>query len=146
MKEDGITLKQAKARYPFAILEVIVERPSKFVHRRFLQITPKAWREVPEGLEMTDVNARGPIRTIGYISKVRQAKQYWELVYILSDEWDLPISAVRKRIKDKIEGGASIERIVYETAKYEFRRKSAAEKGERTKRLRLGKRKAVRLA
>lgn len=130
-EEDGITLKKAEAKYKNAIVEVLINRPGHATLREFVEISPGKFREIPEDApKISEIYAVGPIRSAGYITKIRKAKQYWELVNILADEADVSIAEMRRRLKKRIEGGEPIDGIIYETAKHEFQALARAQKAE----------------
>ncbi len=101
-QEEGITQKEARRLYKDAIVEVLFDRPRKGARRKFIEIAPGKFREVPKGKPLREVNASGPIRTIGYIQKVQRMRQYWELVHLMADEYKLSTKDARKRISKQL--------------------------------------------
>jgi len=101
-KEEGITQKEARKIYKDAVIEVLFIRPKKYARRRFIEITPRHFQEIPQGRAIRLENAFGPMRDIKYIWKIQRLKQYWELVAIIADEYKLSIKDARKQIKDRM--------------------------------------------
>jgi hypothetical protein len=100
-KQEGLTEKQARRRYKDAIIEVIFERPTKYATRRFIEITPGKFREIPKGKAFREINAEGPVRNIGYISRITKLKRYWEFVNLMAEEYGTDIKEARRKIKEK---------------------------------------------
>lgn len=98
-KEEGITQKEARKLYKDAVVEVLYIRPRKRARRRFIEIAPRKFREIPEGKPIRETEAVGPVLSVGDVSRAIKMRQYWELVNILADEKKMSIKAVRKGIK-----------------------------------------------
>ena len=100
-RQDHITIKEARKRYKDALVEVIFTRPTGYATRKFIQISPGKFREVPKGKPMREIYAEGPIRSRGYVEKVIKLKRYWEYVRLIAQEYDLTIKEARQKIKRK---------------------------------------------
>jgi len=96
---NPITLKDARRIYKEqGLVEVLFERPKKYVRRKFVQIAPGKWRELQPGKPQREEYATGPIRDMRYLVRVRRMKTYWEFVHVISQEYRLTIKQARKRI------------------------------------------------
>lgn len=100
-RQEKITEKEARRLYKDAIIEVIFERPTKYATRRFIEISPHQWREIPKGKKFKEVNAVGPVRSVGYISRITKLKRYWEFVNLMAEEYGTSIPEARRKIKEK---------------------------------------------
>ena len=99
--QDHITIKEAKKRYKDALIEIIFTRPTGYATRKFIQISPGKFREVPKGKPIREIYAEGPIRSRGYVEKVIKLKRYWEYVRLIAEEYDVSIKEARTKIKRK---------------------------------------------
>lgn len=97
-----MTQKEARRIYKDAVIEVLFKRPKKYVRRRFIEITPRHFQEIPAGKKIKLENAVGPMRDVAYIRKIQRLKQYWELVAIVADEYKLSTAEARKQIKARM--------------------------------------------
>ena len=100
-RHDGITIKEARKRHKDALVEIIFTRPTGYATRKFIQISPGKFREIPKGQPMREIYAEGPIRSRGYVEKVIKLKRYWEYVRLVAQEYDLSIAEARTKIKRK---------------------------------------------
>jgi hypothetical protein len=101
-KQEGITQKEAKRLYKDGIIEVIFTGPKRAAQRRFIEISPHKFREVPKGKPFKETEAIGPVRSVGYVNKVIKLRRYWNFVRLMAEEQDLTIQEMRKRIKDGV--------------------------------------------
>jgi hypothetical protein len=98
-RENNITIKEAKRQFKDGIIEVIFSGPKRTAQRRFIEISPHKFREVPKGKPLKETEATGPVRSVGYVNRVIKLKRYWNFVHIMAEEMDLPVGEVRDRIK-----------------------------------------------
>jgi hypothetical protein len=98
-RENNITIKEAKRQFKDGIIEVIFSGPKRTAQRRFIEISPHKFREVPKGKPFKETEATGPVRSVGYVNRVIKLKRYWNFVHIMAEEMDLPVGEVRDRIK-----------------------------------------------
>lgn len=112
--EEGITQKEARRLHKRAVLEVVFDRPARYVQRKFIEISPGKFREIPEGKPVREVNAVGPIRNIGYVEKIQNMKQYWELINIISEERGISIPEARAAYTEERKQQKSRSQIIFE--------------------------------
>jgi hypothetical protein len=98
-KQEGITQKEARKLYKDGIIEVIFTGPKRAAQRRFIEIAPHKFREVPQGKPFKETQAKGPVRTVGYVNRVIKLRRYWNFVRLMSEELDLTLAETRTRIK-----------------------------------------------
>jgi hypothetical protein len=98
-KQEGITQKEARKLYKDGIIEVIFTRPKRAAQRRFIEIAPHKFREIPPGKKFKETNAKGPVRSVGYVNKVIKLRRYWNFVRLMAEEQDLTLAETRTRIK-----------------------------------------------
>ena len=114
-KEDGISQKEARERYKYATVEILVERPKTKTTRRFLEVSPGKFLEVQPGKPFKFEYTFGRVRTVGYVSKTQHLARYWAFVHIMSEEWGWSIAATRRRIKKHlISSKDNLEQYIYE--------------------------------
>jgi hypothetical protein len=101
-RQEGITQKEARRLYKDGIIEVIFTGPKRTAQRRFIEISPHKFREVPRGKPFKETEAEGPVRTVGYVNKVIKLRRYWNFVKLMAEEQDLTIQETRKKIKDGV--------------------------------------------
>jgi hypothetical protein len=98
-RQEGISLKEARRLYKDGIIEVIFTGPKRKATRRFIEISPHQFREVPRGVPFKEENAKGPVRSGAYVNRVIKLTRYWNFVHIMAEELDLSIADARARIK-----------------------------------------------
>lgn len=114
-KQDGITIKEATKLYKKnALVEVLFTRPARYATRKFIEVSPGQFLEIPEGKPVRAIYAEGPVRNLSYVSRVRSMKQYWELVDLLASEYRISIQEARKKVSKRIKDGRSVKAIIWE--------------------------------
>ncbi len=98
-KREGVTQKEARRMYKDGIIEVIFTGPKREAQRRFIEVSPHKFREIPPGKKFKETEAIGPIRTVGYVNRIIKLRRYWNFVRLMADEYDVTLSEARARIK-----------------------------------------------
>jgi hypothetical protein len=101
-KQEGITQKEARKLYKDGIIEVIFTGPKRKAQRRFIEISPHKFREIPQGKAFKEENAIGPVRSVGYVNKVIKLRRYWNFVRLMADEMGISVQEARKRVKQGV--------------------------------------------
>ena len=96
---DKISFTQAREKFPRAIVEYIYNRAYEAVHRRFVEVGPKKYQEVPKGKKLTRRNAEGPIREYSYLERVRRMESYWRTVHLYEEIFHVSTTEARRRYK-----------------------------------------------
>lgn len=112
-REEKITQKEARRIYKNVIIETIFTRPARSVRRRFVEISPGNFGEVPKGKKLSPLNVEGDIRTLGYVKKVIKQRQYWEFVRLMAEEYGTTIAEARRYITKKKKEGDTLAKIIW---------------------------------
>ncbi len=104
-KEDGITFKEARIKFPRALIEVIWVRPARKVRNSFMEyptLSGKYYKMKP-GMPLKQKNRTGKPFSMKQLKKIRKMEIYWATVRMLSEEYGITLKQARAKYAKTVE-------------------------------------------